>query len=387
MAGKKASPDDNRRPAAKTDSGAGTDAIVREPAWRTLPQAPEPAAPMQCGGEHPPGTQAQPSQSVCIVGPEYEVLYSNPSLEAEFGPIGGRKCYQYLHDRGQPCPWCLGKAAAAGDTMRHEWKLAKTGKTYEVFATPIPSAEGAVSKIHILHDVTGRKQSEKALRESAVQLRAVSTHLLEAQETEKLRVSRKLHDELAQSLGSLKLRLGLLRNQLHEGQEEARTDCDDMRLYLDEAIETVRRLSRELLPTTLEDLGLGTALRRLLSKFSRDSQAKVVSRIEDVERLRSKEDEILTFRVFQEALNNVQKHGRARNVSVTLERRDREIHGLVEDDGAGFDPTQAAEKIPGTSGMGLPLMAERIRMLGGTLDVRSEPDKGTCITFSIPLRG
>ncbi len=321
---------------------------------------------------------------VYIVGPQYEVLYTNPSLEAGFGPADGRKCYQHMHDRKRPCPWCLGASASDGDTVRHEWESDRNGKTYEVIATRLRTAEGAVSRLHVLHDVTERKRMERALHDSAARLRAVSTHLLGVQESEKFRVSRELHDTLAQSLGSLKLRLALIRNQLHDGQQEARADCEDTLLYVDEAIETVRRLSRELLPTTLADLGLGTALRRFISQFSRVTEAKVQSRVEDVHRLLPKEDEILIFRIFQEALENVKNHASARNVTVVLERLDREIHGLVEDDGSGFDP-QGTGILQGKSNMGLTLMAERIRILGGTLTLKSESGKGTRISFAIPL--
>ncbi len=323
---------------------------------------------------------------IYIVNPPYEILYCNSALVTVFGSVNGRKCYQYLRARRRPCPWCKNEKVFAGETVRHEWVSDKVGKAYELVGTLIQNTDGYFSKLHILYDITHRERAKKALRVSAAQLRSLSTQLLKAQETERRRVSRELHDELGQALGTLKLRVSLIRNQLHEGQHEARADCDDTLHYMDQVIENVRQLARDLSPTILEDLGLETALRRLVSQFSRLSKAVVVWRIEDIGRLRSKHGEIFLYRVFQEALNNVQKHAHARNVSVILERRDHEIHCLVEDDGVGFDQARIVETDPAEKGMGLAIMAERVHILGGSLDLKSQPGEGTCISFSLPMR-
>ncbi len=395
MVQKRSQVQDNRRRVGRSVKPSGTRAVVRAQSRRLR------SIPLKRAVSHEAGKAEQElrterdklqgildaiSPGIYIASPQHEVVYCSAALAEEFGPVNGRKCYQYMHGREHPCPWCRKETDPAGEPVRHEWVSDVSGKAYELVATSLANEDGSVSKVHTLHDITARKRAEDALRASAALLRSLSTHLLQTQETGKRNVSRQLHDVLAQALGTLKLRLSLVRNQLHEEQHEARADCNETLRYLDQAIETVRRLSRDLCPTILEDLGLGAALRRLVRDFSRLSHTAVVSRVEDIGRLPSKDAETMLFRIFQEALENVQKHAHARNVSVVLERRDLEIQGLVEDDGIGFAPAEVARHDLAEKGMGLTLIAERTRMLGGTLDIRSEPGKGTKLSFSIPMQ-
>ncbi len=320
-----------------------------------------------------------------IVNPSYDILFANSALMREFGPPKRHKCYAYLHSRRRPCPGCKTKEVFAGETVRSEWISDKTGKAYELVGTRIRNADGTFSKLQILHDITQRKRAEAALHESAMQMRALSTQLLQAQETERRRISRELHDELGQSLGILKLRLALIRKNLRQESPQVINDCDDTLQYVDQVIENVRRLSRDLSPTILEDLGLGTTLRRLVSQFGQLTNTVVDWRIEDIQGLASRNAEIILYRIFQEALTNVRKHSGAGNLRVILEKHGREIRGLVEDDGAGFDSKQVIDAEPAKVGMGLAIMAERVRMLSGSLDLQSRPGKGTRISFSIPV--
>ncbi len=371
MADKRRSPTETDLPAGKVTHPLATDAIVRE---------------LTRERDQLRGILDAMKDSVYVVDPQHEVVFCNSATATEFGPVNGRKCYQYVHAQSEPCRWCQNDRVFAGETVRHEWATDKAGKTYEMVGTPVRTADGGLASLHILHDVTQTRNVEEQLRTSAGQLRTLSRGVLHAQEKERTSVSRELHDVLAQSLGTLKLRISLIRNRLHEGQQEAKADCDATLHYLDQSIEAVRRLSRELSPTILPDLGLGTALRRLVTQFSRHCQIQVVQRIEDIGRLSSVDAEYIVYRVFQEALSNVQKHACARNVSVILEMRDDGIHCLVEDDGVGFDRARMEEIPPAEQGLGLRVMAERIHTLGGAFDLQSAPGKGTCITVSIPLQ-
>jgi PAS domain-containing protein len=100
---------------------------------------------------------------VYIVNQQYEIEYVNPALEKEFGPHGGKKCYEYFHDRKEVCPWCKNPEVFAGKTVRWEWYSFKNQKTYDLLDTPLRNPEGNISKLEIFRDITERKRALKKL--------------------------------------------------------------------------------------------------------------------------------------------------------------------------------------------------------------------------------
>ncbi|MBI5251023.1 MAG: PAS domain S-box protein, partial [Desulfomonile tiedjei] len=102
------------------------------------------------------------NDGVYIVNPHFEIEYINPALESVFGVVAGEKCYEYFHDRLESCPWCKIPDVLAGKSVQWEWHSHKTGKTYELFGTPIRHADGSISKLEIFHDITDRKRAEEA---------------------------------------------------------------------------------------------------------------------------------------------------------------------------------------------------------------------------------
>jgi signal transduction histidine kinase len=234
----------------------------------------------------------------------------------------------------------------------------------------------------LLH-ITERKRTEEALRESERQIRALSFQILTAQETERRSIARELHDELGHALTLVKLRLRSIERGLrdHGGTRE---DCEDLMGYVDTVIENVRRLSRDLSPTILHDLGLTAALRWLVDNFSRNFDGIVELDMTDIDRLFPEDARIMIYRVFQEAFTNIGKHAQAKKVSAVVRQSDGGISFFIEDDGKGFTRTQP----PGSAGkgLGLAIMEERVRMLSGSLEIHSREGGGTRLTFSIPLR-
>ena len=234
-------------------------------------------------------------------------------------------------------------------------------------------------------EVSEREQMEVALKESETQLRMLSARLMTAQETERRTISRELHDELGHALTIVKLRLRSIERGLH-GHAEIRKDCENIMDYIDQTIENVRRLSRDLSPAILEDLGLTAALRWLADNFNRNFDGAIELEIDDIDHLFSEDDRIMIYRVLQEALTNIGKHAQAGNVSVVIRKTEGQVSFFIEDDGRGFNPPTSFMRDHAGKGLGLAIMEERVRMLGGGLEIQSQEGRGTRIAFSIPTR-
>jgi len=230
-----------------------------------------------------------------------------------------------------------------------------------------------------------RRKTEAALRESETQLRRLSTRLLTTQEAERRRIATELHDEVGHALILIKLRVGVVRKALRDDQADARDDCQHLAQAIDQLIEDIRRLTRELRPTVLEDLGLAGALRWLADSCGQGGQLAVTASVTDVDALVGADAQMVLYRIVQEALTNVRKHAQARRVALNVARHEDRLAVVVEDDGRGFDATAVAARGAADRGLGLATMAERARMLGGSLAIASAMGKGTRITLRVPV--
>jgi signal transduction histidine kinase len=247
------------------------------------------------------------------------------------------------------------------------------------------TAELTAANEHLRLEIAERLHAEETLKESERQIRQLSAQLLMAQEIERKRISMELHDSLGQALNVMKLRIRLVEKGMDECQGPGREDCESLLEYLDEVIEDVRRLSRDLSPAILEDLGLTSALRWLVSNFRNSITMKVSLDLEEIDGLFPENHCITVYRVIQEALTNVGKHSLAGNVAISIRRHDDRVTFSVNDDGKGFDTTEPAKRSVPERGVGLTTMNERVRMMGGIFELWSREGEGTRITFSIPI--
>ncbi len=234
----------------------------------------------------------------------------------------------------------------------------------------------------ILRDITLRKQHEDALKNSQQELRELSARVLEAREEEKARISRELHDELGQLLTALKMDLASLREAAPETLDEK---MQEMGRLLDQTVAATRRISADLRPMMLDDLGLADAASWLVEDFAKRSGIRCEFRVEpegpidDV----SKTVAVTVYRAVQESLTNIARHAGAKSAWVLLSVGDGAIHVEVEDDGRGITPEDQAK----ARSLGLKGMRERIAYLGGSLDIGRASRGGTRLRLRLPRRG
>jgi PAS domain S-box-containing protein len=234
-------------------------------------------------------------------------------------------------------------------------------------------------------DITRRQRAEEALRESEQRLRFLTSQLLSAQERERKRISMELHDELGQSLAVLKLQIRAIERRLGEDQQDLKEFCRELLRYLDGVIDNVRRLSRDLSPAILEDLGLQSALKYLIDGVSKHYTVTHSFGVEKLDQLFPSDAQIIIYRIFQECLSNISKHAGASEVSIDIREENGHIAIVMEDNGSGFDLAQVSARGIESRGMGLAALDERCRMLGGSLQIRTEPGQGTRIMCVVPI--
>jgi signal transduction histidine kinase len=201
--------------------------------------------------------------------------------------------------------------------------------------------------------------------------------VVEAQETERSRLARELHDETGQALTSILLGLKPLEEALAD--KPARVALAELREHVVGALQNVRRLAVELRPAVLDDFGLVPALERLMDSFAEQTDIRVDFRSALGEARLPSEVETTLYRVVQESLTNIVKHANAHNVSVSLARRRSVVAAVIEDDGVGFDLRAVRRE-----GIGLLGMRERLALLDGRLEIESRPGAGTTIVAEVP---
>ena len=210
--------------------------------------------------------------------------------------------------------------------------------------------------------------------------------LIEAQEEERQRIARELHDQIGQVLTAVKI-------NLHNVQDvcdtlEATSYIEDNISVIDEALRQVRNLSIDLRPPLLDDIGLVTALRWYVERQAKRAsiRAEVVIELPDQNERFSRELETACFRIAQEAMTNVVRHARAKRVLLLLQKNRKELILLITDDGVGFDLTALRARAPRASTLGLIGMQERAHAVGGDIEITSAPKKGTQIRVTFALK-
>ena len=227
--------------------------------------------------------------------------------------------------------------------------------------------------VSVNRDITDRRYAEQTIR-------ALLSDVLSAQEEERRRIARELHDETAQTLTSLLVGLRAVEESQH--LDQALEAAGTLRGLVAAALAGVQRMARGLRPSALDDLGLEEALERLSAETSRSAGFVVDLQVTGDRLPRLAEAvEIALYRVAQEALTNAGKHAAPKHVSVLIHRTPNVVRLVIEDDGKGFDQAQAQSEIQ----LGLVGMRERMHLIGGSMTMESSPGGGTTVSVSVPL--
>lgn len=325
------------------------------------------------------------------VDKDMKVLWANKAavsgLDISAEELRGLRCYEVFIGRQTPCEGCpTVKAMETGQIQRavmHHTQVKGTEESYwDAYCVPIRSSGGEVqSYLQVSRNITDRKEAEEKIH-------WLSQELIRAQENERRRISRELHDRVAQDLSTAKILADqILLSDAGATLPEVRREISNISGALQGVIHAVRNLAYDLRPPVLDDMGLVQTIFQYCEEFSERNGLNIEFSSAGLESAELDSDtEINVYRLIQEGLNNVQKHAEARLVTVKLVRAFPNIILRIEDDGKGFDVHARRMVSPNEKRMGLQSMEERVHLLQGKMEIQSRLMQGTKIIIRIPSK-
>ena len=356
---------------------------------------------------------------IMILDNEYRVVRVNKAMAGRLGctpkDLVGQICYDVFHGTEKPTANCP-HARLMADGLAHSAEVheERLGGDFLVSVNPLHDPDGKLAgSVHVARDITERKQAEEALqkardelerrveertaelkqeikerkqteealRESESHLRYLSSQLLTAQENERKKIARELHDSIGQSLSALKFSVeNRLRQVGGNNSEKSAQALEAIVPVIQKSIEEVRKIAMDLRPSVLDDLGILATI----SWFCREFQS-IYSGIHIEQQINIQEDDVpdplktVIYRVSQEALNNVAKHSKADLVRLSLRKTDGAIELAIQDNGLGFDLKDLLSVEGIKTGLGLASMKERAELSGGSFTIESGKGTGTTV--------
>jgi PAS domain S-box-containing protein len=257
----------------------------------------------------------------------------------------------------------------------------------ETIKEPVFEDDKVVRVITVIRDISNRKLTEEHILDSQKQLKTFAAHLQTIREDERVVISRELHDNLGQILTALRIDLSRLIKKLNEKDKEQdiRSLADhaaELMPLIDSSIQMTRKISRELRPRILDELGLVAAIEWQIGEFIKRTGISCTFH-SDVQKIEIEvRNKIAVFRIIQEALTNIVRHAQATRVAISIRKKNQSIIIEVKDYGSGISDND----ISGANSLGLTGMRERAVLLGGTLMIKGKSGKGTTVRLSIPLK-
>lgn len=265
-----------------------------------------------------------------------------------------------------------------------QW-ITKSGKKYTIAwsSVELENMVGNIKWIISGIDITEQKKAEEALNKYQKQLQKLSAHLQSVREEEQARISREIHDELGQTLSTVLLDISWLEK--HESKEDKKKwlkKLNSVSRNIENTIKEVQKISSDLRPTLLDNLGLAAAIEWQIKEFTKNSGIRCSVNLEDRGLEVSKEISTSVYRILQESLTNVLRHAKATEVRVNLIRQSNKLLLEIKDNGIGISNGQ----INNPNSLGLLGIQERVRSLKGKIDIIGFPGKGTAIKVSFPIK-
>ncbi|MDO8281494.1 MAG: histidine kinase [Thermodesulfovibrionia bacterium] len=323
---------------------------------------------------------------ITIHDKDFNIIHANDAAKKNlYLPLLGEKeakCFKYYHGTPCPptgCPSC--ECVKTGIPSSFELFEPHLNRHIEIRAIPrFDNDNNLIGVIHIVRDISKRIRDEEEIRKTSEELRKLTAHLQSVREEERKHIAREIHDELAQLLTALNMDIFWLHGKLPKEQKPIYEKTASMLKLIDRILQTVSKISSELRPGLLDDLGLQEAMEWQADEFQKRTGIKckmafVANNSIDPERATT------VFRIFQETLTNVVRHAKATRVSISLEEKDHNLILNVKDNGRGI--TEA--EIINPDAFGLIGIRERVYHWKGKAKISGKPDKGTTVTVSIPL--
>lgn len=338
------------------------------------------------------------NESVVITDSQNLILSVNPAFRAIYGyredeVLGKNAGMLRLRQASAQQDLNVSKEMQAGGWTGELMATRKNGEHFPVLlSTSVvrDDTDSPIAVVSISRDIAEQKRLQQQLQEAERQrmagLRHFAASVQRAQEEERGRISRELHDDLCQRLSGMKLTAEVIADQIRPENKKVNRRLRDFAGELDRAISEVRRISSNLRPSVLDDFGLVIALKILCREFESLHNVRTSFEMGNSNpRHLDPNIEIAVYRIAQEALSNIAKHAKASTAALHLLHHDASLRLIVEDDGDGFSGTQALRPREPGHGFGLISMRERTELLGGRFEVDSAPRKGTTVSVTIPL--
>jgi len=322
-------------------------------------------------------------------GPNGRFIEVNPEILKMFGYESKKEFFKLnvsdLYQNPEERKKFSEKMLRDGSVKNEELQLKKkdgTPITCSVSAVAVKDEKGRAKYFDgIIEDITERKRVEEEIKESREQIRNFAAHLGSAREQERTVIAREIHDELGQSLTALKMDLSWLYKKMPRDKALLPKRTKSMLGLVDTTIQSVKRISSELRPGLLDDIGVSAAIEWQGEEFQNHTGIRCEVNVEPEDIILDQERSIAIFRIFQEALTNIARHAKATRVKASLKTKAGKLELKVRDNGRGIEE----EKISDPKSFGLIGIRERAQFLDGTVEIRGIRDKGTTITVRIPL--
>jgi PAS domain S-box-containing protein len=332
--------------------------------------------------------QTEP-ECVKLIDINGDLTYMNPAglamMEAgTLDMVSGKKAYNIINEPYREAFFKLAINVFKGQSGKLEYEitgLKGTPRWLETHVVPLRNAEEKIiSLLGVTRDITESKKAAEQIKIYNVQLRQLTAHLQSVREEERTNIAREIHDELGQQLTVLKMDTSRLRKKNKDGKE-IEEDITGILNQADHCLQLVRKISTELRPGIIDDLGIIAALEWQAEEFEKRTEIKTKFQTNITELNLPPVHTISLFRIFQESLTNVARHSEARNVHSSLLLQHESIILKITDDGKGFD----TEILKTKKTLGLLGMKERIILINGSYEIIPTAGKGTEITVTVPL--